>query len=70
MGRPSKHLEVRRFVTFMDTHWRQSVHVCYLDWMYVEGCGWEDGKVEDALLKIAEEEGVTRNLIFAREVSY
>jgi len=38
--------------------------------MYVEGSGWEDGKVEEALLKITEDEGVARNLIFAREVNY
>ena len=65
-----KHLEVRRFVDFMDCKWRRSVHVCYLDWLYVEGTGCEEGRVEEALLQIAEEEGVTRNLVFMRKVGY
>ena len=66
----SKHLEVRKFVGFLDSKWRETVHVCYLDWMYVEGTSTADEHLEDAMMEIAERESISRNLLMFREVSY
>lgn len=63
----NEHWEIRKFETFTDSGWRRSTHCCYIDWMWVENVKFD---LEAALLEEAKVQGVSRNLLFAREVGY